>query len=85
MSNHQLVSPLVFCYPIGVTLADHPLVIGEEDVDPKMAMMGEPIVGMDRVVYDESTGHGALPARLVTSAKSMNAAHRATHGLTHLP
>ena len=49
MSNHQLVSPLVFCYPIGVTLADQPGVVGEEDVDPKMAMMGEPIVGMDRV------------------------------------
>ena len=68
-----------------MTLADQPGVVGEEDVDPKMAMMGEPIVGMDRVVYDESTGHGALPARPLTSPKSMSAAQRAIHDLTHLP
>ena len=34
----------------------------EDDADPKMAMAGEPIVGMDKAAYDEATGPGALPA-----------------------
>ena len=59
--------------------------VGEEEVDPKMAMMGDPIVGVDRVVYDESTGHGALAARPLTSPKCMSATQRAIHDLTHLP
>ena len=57
----------------------------EEDVDPKMAVMGEPIVGVDRIVYDESTGPGALAARPLSSPKCMSAAQRAIHDLTHLP
>ena len=57
----------------------------EEDVDPKMAVMGEPIVGVERIVYDESTGPGALAARPLSSPKCMSAAQRAIHDLTHLP
>ena len=50
-----------------------------------MAMMGEPIVGMDRVIYDETTGPGALQARPLVSPKAMSAEQRAVHDLTHLP
>ena len=57
----------------------------DDDADPKMAMAGEPIVGIDKVVYDESTGPGALTARPLSSPKSMSAAKRAIHDLTHLP
>ena len=57
----------------------------EEVVDPKMALMGEPIVGIDRVVYDDTTGDGAIPAVPLTSPKMMSASQRAIHDLTHLP
>ena len=59
--------------------------IVEEEVDPKMAMLGEPIVGIERVVYDDVTGSGAIPARPLNSPKSMSAAERAVHDLTHIP
>ena len=50
-----------------------------------MAVLGEPIVGTERIVYDDSTGPGALPARPLISPKSMTALQRAIHDLTHLP
>ena len=50
-----------------------------------MAVMDDPIVGMDRVTYDETTGHGALSAKPLSSPKGMTAAQRAVHDLTHLP
>ena len=56
----------------------------EEVVDPKMAVIGEPIVGIDRVVYDDSTGDGAIPARPLASPKVMSASQRAIHDLTQL-
>ena len=59
--------------------------IGEEEIDPKMAMMGEPRIGVERVVYDDSTGHGALKAQPLSSPKGMSAAQRAIHDLTHMP
>ena len=57
----------------------------DELVDPGMAMLGEPIIGVEQVVYDESTGSGALPAWPTSSPKGMSAAQRAIHDLTHLP
>ena len=57
----------------------------EEVVDPKMALMGEPIVRIDSVVYDDTTGDGAIPAVPLTSPKMMSASQRAIHDLTHLP
>ena len=56
-----------------------------DDGDPKMAMMGEPIVGIERVIYDETTGPGALQAKPLKSPQAMSAAQRAIHDLTHLP
>jgi hypothetical protein len=81
------VSPVVFVYPIEVTLDDQRDEVGVDgdDADPRMAVMGEPIVGVDKVVYDDSTGHGALAARPLSSPKTMSAAQRAIHDLTHLP
>ena len=88
MSFTSPVSPVILCFPIGVTSDEHGgggVGGGEEDADPKMAMAGEPIVGMDRVVYDEATGPGALAAQPLSSPKSMSSAKRAIHDLTHLP
>ena len=84
------VSPTILCSPIGVTRDDTGGgggggVGGDDEADPKMAMAGDPIVGMDRVVYDESTGSGALTAQPLVSPKSMSATKRAAHNLTHLP
>ena len=61
---------------------------GEDDdevVDKGHAMTSEPIVGTDRVVYDDATGPGALTARALPAPKGMTAAKRAVHDLTHLP
>ena len=79
------VRPATLCFPIGVTSQPGQASVDEEDVDPRMALMGEPIVGMDRVVYDDATGPGALSARPLPSPKLMSAARKAVHDLTHLP
>ena len=50
-----------------------------------MAVLGEPIIGVERVVYDDETGPGAIPARPLPTPKSMSVAQRAIHDLTHLP
>ena len=57
----------------------------DEIVDPKLAMLGEPIVGTERVVYDDTTGPGALLARPLPSPQRTTAAQRAIYDLTHLP
>ena len=57
----------------------------DEHVDRSLAVTGEPIVGTDKVVFDEETGPGALAARPLTSPKGMSAHQRAIHDLTHLP
>ena len=83
-------SQILIC-PIGVDLhdsrgGDGGIADGDDgDVDPKMAMMGDPIVGMERVTYDDTTGSGALSAQPLTAPKSMTALQRAVHDLTHLP
>ena len=65
--------------------ADGLNVLDDEEVDPKMAALGEPIIGVERVVYDDATGPGAIPARPLPTPKSMSSAQRAIHDLTHLP
>ena len=86
MSLSPPVRPFVRCYPVmGESHDQLDADIVEEEVDPKMAMLGEPIVGIERVVYDDATGSGAIPARPLSSPKSMSAAERAVHDLTHLP
>ena len=54
-------------------------VMGDGLVDAKMAMMNEPIVGVDRIVFDEEAGPGAISARPPHTPKIMSAARRAIH------
>ena len=58
------VSPTYIC-PM-VTRHDGQLEIvapSEEDVDPKMACMGEPILGMYNTTWEKGDGPGAIPPR----------------------
>ena len=57
----------------------------EEDVDPKTALMGEPIVGMENMTWEEGRGPDAIPARPLPSPTEMSTAQRRIHHLTHLP
>ena len=87
--TYSLIRPLVLCCPLQRARVYQPNDDGvgyvEELVDPKMALMGQPIVGIDRVVYDESTGDGAAPAKPLASPKVTSTSQRAIHDLTHLP
>ena len=89
MNSPSSVSPRVLLYPIGAARDNQLDVvdIGHDDdtADGKMAMPSDPIVGVDRVVFDDATGPGALPAKPLPSPKGMSALQRATHDLTHLP
>ena len=88
MQKVQPASP-TFCFPILGLRIDQPddeIVRHEDDIlDPTLAMLGEPIVGTEWVVYDDTNGPGAMPARPLPSPQSMTAAQRAIHDLTHLP
>ena len=83
---HSSVSP-IHCCPVMMRhdkqLADTE--IDEEVADPKLAMMKDPIVGIENVTRDDANGAGALPAKPLPSRKEMTAAQRAVHDLTHLP
>ena len=48
-------------------------------------MTSEPIIWTDHVTHDDSTGPGAIPARVLPSPKGMNARQRAIHDETNLP
>ena len=56
----------------------------EEDVDVKLALFDDPIVGVEVVTRDEH-GPGALEARALPSPPTMTPTQRATHALTHVP
>ena len=66
MINTPSVSPLVVLCPIGAAHDDQldDMSIGhDEDVaDGKLAVPKDPIMGVERVVFDDATGSGALPA-----------------------
>ena len=64
----------------GVSVVDD-----DEGVDRNFAVTGEPIIGTDKIVYDDATGPGALDARPMPSPKGMSARQRAVHDITHLP
>ena len=86
MSLSSHVSPIL-CFPVGVQVDQQPVERVEDDevVDGKMAALGDPIIGIERVIYDDVTGPGAIPARPLTSPKAMTAIQRAIHDLNHLP
>ena len=49
------------------------------------AMLGEPIVGVEVVTYDEKQGQGAFAARPLPSPKGPRQAEIDRHNMTHLP
>ena len=82
------VRPSCFIVPIlgsrdnqsGVSVGEQ-----EEEVDRSLAITDDPIIGMDKVVYDEQTGPGAVAARPLPEPKGMSKQQRAIHDITHLP
>ena len=56
----------------------------EARIDPKHAVMGEPIIGKETVLLDEK-GFGALIPDIMPAPKGMTAAAWARHCTTHLP
>ena len=82
------VSPRHFnyCCPVVVRDDDSVREDGTEDeVNPKHALLSDPIVGMERVTWDDGKGPGAIAAKPLPSPKSMTDAQRRIHDLTHLP
>ena len=51
----------------------------EEEVDLKLAVMKDPIVGMDTITWEKGKGDGALSARPLSSPKEMSDAQRRVH------
>ena len=80
------VSPLHFCCPVvvrdGAVVEDD---VVDEEVNPKHAMLSDPIVGMEKVTWEDGRGPGAIAARPLPSPKPMSDAQRRIHDLTHLP
>ena len=56
----------------------------DEDVDMELADLDDPIVGVDRVLFDEN-GPSALPAQPLASPPTMTPSEFLKHCLTHLP
>ena len=54
-------------------------------VDPKFALLKEPIVGTEVVTYEEGKGTGAFPPKPLPSPKEMSDVQRRIHDITHLP
>ena len=80
------VSPHYFCCPVVVRDGESVKDDGAEDeVNPKHAMLSEPIVGMDKVIWEDGKGPGAIAAKPLPSPKTMSDAQRRIHDLTHLP
>ena len=88
MSFSPSVRPCCFLCPIlGSQDDQHNVGVVEDDeyVDRSLALTSEPIIGTDKVIFDDATGPGALEARPLPSPKGMSVQQRAVHDLTHLP
>ena len=59
--------------------------VDEEVVDPRHAMLKEPIVGHEVVTYEEGKGNGAILPKPLPSPKEMSDAQRRIHDITHMP
>ena len=80
------VSPHHFCCPVIVRDGESVKVqVDDEEVNPKFAMLADPIVGMENVTWDDGKGPGALKPKALPSPKPMSDAQRRLHDLTHLP
>ena len=58
--------------------------VDEEEVDTDLALLDDPIVGVERVL-DDHHGPGAIEAKPLSSPTSMTPAAFMKHCLTHLP
>ena len=67
------VSPRNCCYccPVVVARDGEPVREDgtEEEVNPKHAMLSDPIVGMDKITWDDGKGPGAITAKPLPSPK----------------
>ena len=79
------VRPRHFCCPVVVRDGESVKGDDEEDVNPKHAVLSDPIVGMDKVTWEDGKGPGAIAAKPLPSPKPMTDAQRRIHDLTHLP
>ena len=82
------VSPhCCLCYPLMAHSdeSEKVEVAVDDDVDPKLALMSEPIVVVEHVTWDAGKVPGAIPAKPLPSPKEMSVAQRRIHDLTHLP
>ena len=72
---------------LGIADDRHDVGVVEDDeyVDRSLAVTSEPIIGTDKVMFDDATGPSALEARPLPSPKGMGVQQRAVHNLTHLP
>ena len=66
--------------PQGVSVANI-----DEVVNRNLAMTGEPIIGTNKMIYDDTAGPGALDARPMPVPKGMSARQHAVHDITRLP
>ena len=87
ITSHFPVSPLHYCCPLvvreGDTVKGHD--VEEEEVYPKHAMLSDPIVGMEKVTWEDGKGPGAIAAKPLPCPKPLSDAQRRIHDLTHLP
>ena len=74
------------CVDNELLVGDHVngLVGDDEDVDTDLAVLDDPIVGVEQVTLDKD-GPGALTARPLPTPPSMTPAAFLKHCLTHLP
>ena len=92
MNHKRPVRPssVCFCCPtlsLGKAEELSGLVCGEcvdEDVDHKLALLKDPIVGIDKTILD-ANGPGALDPKLLTTPPTMTKAQWEKHKVTHLP
>ena len=79
------VRPRHCCCPVVIRDGESVKGDDEEDVNPKHAVLSDPIVGMDKVTWEDGKGPGAIAAKPLPSPKPMTDAQRRIHDLTHLP
>ena len=74
--------------PLSSSIGEAGAQVVDEDhvVDLKnAAVLGDSIVGIEAITYDDKTGKGALFARPLPSPKEPSQAEIDRHNLTHLP
>ena len=55
------------------------------DINPEDVLLGEPIVGVEKIDYQEGQGFGAFRPKVLKSPREPTPAERARHDVTHIP